>query len=97
MSESDPLHQLSSAELHDLAVREALRRLDVGFFWNLLELLPVAEAAAGEFDKAAADILSLSARVDDLTDSGRGEIAEQLRPFYLDYLRRRSVPAPQRG
>jgi hypothetical protein len=67
-----------------------------GFFWELLELLPAAEAAAGEFEEAAADVQRLSARVDDLTDSGRGEIAEQLRPFYLDYLRRRGARA-ERG
>lgn len=86
---ADPLDRLSSTELHDLAVREALRRLDVGFFWRLLELLPAAEAAAGELDEAEADVQSLLARVDDLTDSGRGEVAEVLRPFYLDYLRSR--------
>jgi hypothetical protein len=36
----------------------------------------------------------LSAHLDDLTDSGRGEVADQLRPFYLDYLRRHGVQAP---
>jgi hypothetical protein len=96
MSDQDPLDRLSFAKLHDLAVRRALRHLDIGFFWELLELLPAAEAAAGEFDEAAADVQRLSARVDDLTDSGRGEIAEQLRPFYLDYLRRRGARA-ERG
>jgi hypothetical protein len=96
MSDQDPLDRLSFAKLHDLAVRRALRHLDIGFFWELLELLPAAEAAAGEFDEAAVDVQRLSARVDDLTDSGRGEIAEQLRPFYLDYLRRRGARA-ERG
>jgi hypothetical protein len=74
-------------------VREALRRLDLGFFWRLLEYLPIAEAAAGELDEAQADILTLRAHVDDITDSGRGEIAELLRPFYLDYLRRHAAEA----
>jgi hypothetical protein len=96
VSDQDSLDRLSSAELHDLAVRRALRHFDIGFFWELLELLPAAEAAAGEFDEAAADVQRLSARIDDLTDSGRGEIAEQLRPFYLDYLRRGGARA-ERG
>jgi hypothetical protein len=87
----DPLDRLSSEELHDLAVRHALRTLDVGFFWRLLEYLPVAEAAAGELDEATADLMTLSAHVDDITDSGRGEIADLLRPFYLDYLKRHGV------
>jgi hypothetical protein len=91
MHDEDALDQLSTKELHDLAVRHAIRTLDVRFFWNLLEILPAAEAAAGELDEAEADVTSLSAHVDDVTDSGRGEVAELLRPFYLDYLRRHDV------
>jgi hypothetical protein len=94
MADQDPLDRLSSAELHDLAVRHAARHLDVRFFWDLLEYLPAAETAAGEFDEAEADVLTLKTRLDDLTDSGRGETAERLRPFYLDYLRRHGVRAP---
>ena len=80
------LDQLTAEQLHDLAVRRALKHLDVKFFWRLAEALPIAEAGAGEFDKANADLLSTSAHVDDLTDSGRGETAELLRPIYIDYL-----------
>ena len=29
----------------------------------------------------------MSPPLDDLTDAGRGEVAELLRPFYLEYLR----------
>jgi hypothetical protein len=92
----DPLERLSSKELHDLAIRYAVRHLDGGFFWRLLEYLPAAEAAAGAIDEAAADVQSLSARIDDLTDSGRGEIADALRPFYLEYLREHGVSSPSR-
>lgn len=91
MSADDPLEQLSSQELYQLAVRHARRHLDVGFFWRLLELLPAAEAAAGELDEAEADVTRLSAHLDDLTDAGRGEIADALRPFYLEYLREHGV------
>jgi hypothetical protein len=87
----DPLERLSSAELHDLAVGHARRHLDLRFFWDLLKVLPAAEAGAGELDEAQADVMSLSGHVDDLTDAGRGEVAELLRPFYLDYLRRNGV------
>jgi hypothetical protein len=89
----DGLDRLSARELHDLAVRHAVRRLDVAFFWRLLEYLPAAEAAAGELDEATADLQSLTAHIDDITDSGRGEIAELLRPFYLEYLRQHGVTA----
>ena len=91
MSADDPLERLSSEELYQLAVRRARRHLDVGFFWRLLELLPAAEAAAGELDEAEADVTRLSAHLDDLTDAGRGEVADALRPFYLEYLREHGV------
>jgi hypothetical protein len=88
---TDPLDALSSAELHDLAVAHARRHLDVKFFWDLLKVLPAAEAGAGEFEDASADLSTLGAHIDDVTDSGRGEVAELLRPFYLEYLRSHDV------
>jgi hypothetical protein len=90
----DGLDALSSSELHDLALSRAKRHLDVRFFWQLIQLLPAAEAASGHLDEADADVLKLSAHVDDIARSGEGEIGEQLRPFYLDYLRRHGVTAP---
>ena len=87
----DALERLSSAELHDLSVSYAKRHLDVRFFWNLMRVLPAAEAAAGEVDDATEDVQRLSAHIDDVTDAGQGEVAEMLRPFYLDYLRRHDV------
>lgn len=89
--EDDPLERLSSEELHDLAVSYAKRHLDVRFLWELMKVLPAAEAAAGDLDDADADIQRMSAHLDDVTDAGKGEVAEMLRPFYLDYLRRHNV------
>ncbi len=89
--DEDPLERHSAKELHDLAVRHAVRHLDVPFFIHLMQALPVAHAAAGEIDEAQADALTLRAHLDDLTDSGEGEVAELLRPFYLEYLREHGV------
>jgi hypothetical protein len=94
MSEEDGLDRLSSQELHDLAVRRARRHLDVAFLWRLMSLLPAAEAGAGKFDEAENDVLRMSAHLDDVTDSGRGEVGDLLRPYYLEYLRRHNVKAP---
>ena len=94
MTDDDDLNRLSSRELHDLAVSRAKRHLDVRFFWELMRLLPAAEAAAGELDEAETDVMKLSAHVDDVADSGRGEVADLLRPFYLEYLRSHGVTAP---
>ena len=91
MPDDDALDRLSSQELHDLAVSHAKRHLNVKFFWDLMKFLPAAEAAAGEYEEANADIQRMSAHIDDLTDAGEGEVAEQLRPFYLEYLRKHHV------
>jgi hypothetical protein len=93
MSDDDGLETLSSERLHDLAVSRARRHLDVKFFWELMRTLPAAEAAAGEFDEAEADVMRMSAHLDDVTDAGRGEVAGLLRPFYIEYLRRHGVTA----
>ena len=87
----DPLEQLSSPDLYRLAVDHARSHVDVRFFYRLLQLIPAAEAAAGDVDEAEDDVLHLSSRLDDLTDAGEGEVAEMLRPFYLEYLRDHGV------
>lgn len=89
--EPDPLEQLSSKELHDLAVHYARRHLDVRFFWRLMETLPAAEAAAGQTEDVENDVTRMSGHLDDVTDAGEGEVADLLRPMYLDYLKKHNV------
>ena len=89
----DGLDALTSKELHDRAIKRARHHLDVKFFYELMKLLPAAQAAAGDLDEAENDVFHLSAHVDDITESGEGDTAEMLRPFYLDYLRRHGVTA----
>lgn len=93
MNDDDGLDRLSSKQLYDLAVSYAKRHFDVRCFWDLMRLLPVAEAAAGELDETEAEVMRLSAHVDDLTDAGREPIADMLRPVYIEYLRRHGVIA----
>jgi hypothetical protein len=93
MSEDDGLESLSSKELHDLAVSRAKRHLDVRFYWDLVRLLPAAEAGAGELGEAEEDVMRLSAHVDDVTEAGEGQVADLMRPFYIEYLRRHDVTA----
>jgi hypothetical protein len=89
----DGLEQLSSQELHDRAVKRAKHHVDVRFFWDLVKLVPAAQVAAGNLDEAENDVFHLSAHVDDLVESGEGETADMLRPFYLEYLRKHGVTA----
>jgi hypothetical protein len=93
MTEDDGLEALTSEQLHDRAVSYAKRHFDVKFFWDLMRTLPAAEAAAGELDEAETDVLRLSAHVDDVTEAGKGEVADMMRPFYIEYLRRHDVTA----
>jgi hypothetical protein len=82
----DELDALSSRELHDMAVRRALHHGDVEFLWELLRSLPAAEAAEGHPAQAGRDITKVSALIADAIDSGEGDLADALRPLYLDYL-----------
>jgi hypothetical protein len=84
----DELEKLSSRELHDLAVRRALHHVDVEFLWQLLRAIPAAEASEGHSIEAGRDITHVSALIDDAIDSGEGDVAEALRPLYIDYLTR---------
>jgi len=82
----DELDKLSSRELHNLAVRRALHHVDVEFFWQLLRAIPAAEASEGHLAESGRDITHLSVLLDDAIGSGEGDVAEALRPLYLDYL-----------
>jgi hypothetical protein len=94
MADDDGLDALTSKELHDLAVKRARRHFDAKFFYNLMKLLPVAESAAGNYEKSDDDMLRISAHFDDVTDSGEGEVGELMRPYYIEYLRDHGVKAP---
>ena len=88
MTDRSELEALTSAELHDRATRLAWRRLDVGFLWDLLKTIPEARAAAGDEERSESDIMRPLALLNDLVDADRGELADALRPLYLDYLER---------
>lgn len=88
MTTFEELDALSSRELHDLAIRRAVHRLDVEFLWQLLRDLPAAEASEGHDIEAGRDISKVTAQLSDAIDSGQGDLAEALRPVYIDYLRK---------
>ncbi|MGH3149924.1 MAG: hypothetical protein ACRDOB_04225 [Streptosporangiaceae bacterium] len=86
MTTFEELDALSSRELHDLAVRRAVHHLDVEFLWQLLRDLPAAEASEGHDIEAGRDISKVTVQLSDAIDSGQGDLAEALRPLYIDYL-----------
>ena len=86
MTDRAELEALSSQELHDRATRLAWRRLDVSFLWDLLSTIPEARAAVGDEARAEADIIRPLALLNDLVDADRGDLADALRPYYIEYL-----------
>ena len=89
MSTPAELEALSTKELHDRAIETARHRRDVGFLWDLVKALPVAEEVAGDEQRAKTDILRPLALINDfLYDSDEGALGEALRPMYVEYLAR---------
>jgi hypothetical protein len=86
MTSRDELSQLSTQELHDRAIEIARHRTDVGFLWELVKALPVAEEVIGDDARSKVDILRPLALINDFFQSGEGAMGEALRPLFLDYL-----------
>jgi hypothetical protein len=86
MPTREELERLPTKELHDRAVGRAERHLDVGFLWDLVRALPVAEEVAGDDQHSKIDIARPLALLNDLFNADEGELGEALRPMYLDYL-----------
>jgi hypothetical protein len=85
---AEDLEQLSTKELHDRAMRRAERHMDVKFLWELLKAIPAAEAVSGDPGEAEYDSQFLKGLIWDAVRSGDGQLAEALRPLFIDYLRK---------
>lgn len=87
MTDQQELEQLSSQELHDRAMRRALRHLDVKFLWRLVQMTPAAEMAAGETREARRDAEHWSSQIAEAINADEdGKLADALRPVYIEYL-----------
>jgi hypothetical protein len=84
--DANGLESVPAHELHDRAVRYAVRHGDLAFLWELLKVIPAAEAATGH--EADADLTKVSALLADAIAAGEGELGEALRPVYIEYLRK---------
>ena len=86
MATREELEALTSKELHDRAVHRAEKHLDVKFLWNLMKMVPAAEAGAGQADEADYDIVHWSGQIADTFRDDDGDLSDALRPVYVDYL-----------
>lgn len=92
MTDRAELEGLSAQELHDRATRLAWRRLDIGFLWSLLRTIPEARAAIGDEARSETDIMRPLALLNDFIDADRGDLADALRPLYIEYLEEHERP-----
>jgi hypothetical protein len=81
----EELDKLSSHELRERAMKLARHRLDLKFFWNLLETIPAAEDAEGRPDKLTADVESTQTWLNDYLRPDH-PMEEALRPVFIGYL-----------
>jgi hypothetical protein len=86
MADTEDLDSLSARELHDRAIKLAVHRGDVRFLWRLMSEIPAAKAATGDLERSSSDLLHISSLLSDFALAGDGQVAEELRPFYIDYL-----------
>ena len=86
MTTREELELLPTKDLYDRAIQRAKHHLDVGFLWDLVKALPVAEEVIGDDERSKVDIARPLALINDLYDAGEGDLGEVLRPMYVDYL-----------
>ena len=85
MTTFQELDALSSRELHDRAVKRAEHRLDVSFFWRLIQEGTAADAAEGLLERGEEETAHWSRQM--LEVLRRDEAALDVRrPIYIDYL-----------
>ena len=82
------LEELSTDELRQKAFHLAERRLDVGFFWDLVKHLPAAGEVARDdsFSSAAAGVSDLIELFREVRGSNLGDAEPLIRAKFVDYL-----------
>ncbi|WP_028062061.1 hypothetical protein [Solirubrobacter soli] len=85
MTTFEELDALPTRELHDRAVKRAEHRLDVKFFWRLIQEGTAAEAAQGDLEDAEQDSLHWSRQMLEVLRKDEAAL-EVRRPIYIDYL-----------
>ena len=85
MTRFEELDALPTRELHDRAVKRAEHRLDVKFFWRLIQEGTAAEAAQGSLERGEEDVAHWSRQMLEVLRKD-DEALEVRRPIYIDYL-----------
>ena len=83
---AEHLDELPSEELYERAMALAKERRDVGFVWDVLRAIPAAAASLGDLTRAEFDLVHGLSLLEEFTHAGKGEMADALRPLYIQYL-----------
>lgn len=86
MISREDLGTLTSAELHDRAIDLAKASHDTAWLWRLMKAIPAAEASIGNLDDAEMDVASTVSAINSYLRADRGDLADTLRPVYIEYL-----------
>ena len=81
----EELEPLPTPDLYDRATRYARRHVDVGFFWRILEALPVAESSVS-LEEGESDVQSIWSHLNDRRTAREGPVADAMREMYIEYL-----------
>jgi hypothetical protein len=86
--DTSELESLSTDELRAKAFSVAERRLDVGFFWDLLKHLPASMRVAGDdaFSGAPAAVSDAVELFREFRGDHLGDAEPMIRAKFLDYL-----------
>lgn len=88
----EELDKLPSSELRHRAFKLAEHRLDVKFFWSLLEMIPATESAEGRPEKHATEVESTRTWLADYLAPGH-PLEDAMRPIFIDYLEQHGAGA----
>ena len=87
MTQFSDLDSLSTEELRERAFAKARKRLDLGFFWDVIKHLPNAP------ETEERELADLGAAIDDVnqlwrefTGHGYGDAEPMIRAKFIDYL-----------
>lgn len=87
MTEFKDLDSLSTDQLREKAFAKARERLDIGFFWDLLQHLPTApETEERELADLGAAIDDIVALWREMTRHEYGDNEPMIRAKFIDYL-----------
>jgi hypothetical protein len=81
----EDLETMSSADLHERAIRSARADGDLDWLWQLLRSIPAAEGQVGDLEDSGMDVAGTVSAINGYARADR-DLPDELRSHYVDYL-----------